>query len=364
MRQARASAAQAIKVRPEGHSPFATWCSVARYPTAASAEQDEEGDRAVVRSKQTKCQERQAEEGAAGPSSNAGAHRRRRVYPVRSSSCASEPRSPRREQRGGAGRSPGFDAQLGGEAAQVRRHVDVVPRLGEGHRQSERTRVPDEGIASVACAERRQIEEPRVHRGGANEVVAAVLRRSDHHLARVEKVEGRLEARQWKVRTVAVDRDDAAEGRDETFEDGGESGGQPAAALADDVRACWQAGLDDGHVLGGAHHGHVDTRKLLDQRQRVAQHAVRELDHVARLIRAGQSRLHESFPRGLRHHHDGVAKLSRSTTDLLSAHVAGPGSAGAVAERRRFFTMPVRMYQAAPIEPLQVPLIFETPMRG
>src|SRR5437868_10207218 len=166
------------------------------------------------------------------------------------------------------------------------------------------------------------------------------------------------------MRTVAVDRDDAAEVRDEMFEGRSERGGQPVAALPDDVDARWHTGLDVGHVFGGAHHRYMHARERLDERQRIAQHAVRELDDVARRVRAGQSGLHETFPGSLRHDHDGATDPFPSAIDRAPAQAAGPASAGLVAERSPFFTMPATMQQAAPIEPLSVPLIFETPMRG
>ena len=51
----------------------------------------------------------------------------------------------------------------------------------------------------------------------------------------------------------------------------------------------------------------------------------------------------------------------------LHDHLDGslrPATVRALGARNRFFTIPLRMYQAAPIEPRSVPLIFETPMRG
>ena len=79
-----------------------------QIPDRGEREQDEERGRAVVRSNQTEGEERRADEGAAGPESVAGAHRCRRRHPARSSSPGL--RSPRREQRGGARRSSGFEA--------------------------------------------------------------------------------------------------------------------------------------------------------------------------------------------------------------------------------------------------------------
>jgi hypothetical protein len=43
MRQAAASEAQTIRARPEGRSPFATWYSAAKYPTAANASRTKNG---------------------------------------------------------------------------------------------------------------------------------------------------------------------------------------------------------------------------------------------------------------------------------------------------------------------------------
>jgi len=92
-----------------------------------------------------------------------------------SSSCAVvivsfRARSPRREQRGGARRSRGLRAQLGGKPAQVRGHVDVVPGFGESHRQSERARVSEQRIPSVARAERRGADTRGLTGHGLNRV--------------------------------------------------------------------------------------------------------------------------------------------------------------------------------------------------
>ena len=273
--------------------------------------------------------------------------------------CAQSPRS---EQRSRARRSCGFDPQICGELAQVRRHVDVVRRFGESHRQSERSCVSKQRIPSVALAEWRQLEESRMHRRRADEIVAAVLGRPHHQRVRLQKLEGRLETREWQVRTVAVDRDDTMEVRDEMFEGRMERRGEPGAELPDNVYSRWQASLDVGHVFNGAHHGHVDARELLDERQCIAQHALGEQDDIARWVRAGQSCLYKAFPGSLGHHHDGPTNAVRSAIDPAAAHVAG--SAGLVTARSRFFAIPLRMHQAAPIEPFHVPLIFETPMRG
>lgn len=270
--------------------------------------------------------------------------------------------SPRSEQRSRARRACGFDPQVCGELAQVRWHVDVVRRFGESHRQSERSRVSEQRIPSVALAEWRQLKESRMHRRRADEIVAAILSRSHHQLVRLQKLEGRLEARERQVRTVAVDRDDTTEVRDEMFEGRMKRRGEPCAELPDDVYPRWQASLDVGHVFNGAHHGHVDARELLDERQRIAKHALCQLDDVARWVRTGQPCLYEAFSGSLRHDHDGATNGVRSAIDPAAAHVAG--SAGLVTARSRFFAIPVRMHQAAPIEPLHVPLIFETPMRG
>src|SRR6266446_5912795 len=255
-RQARANPAQAIRARREGRRPLATWCSVAKYPTAASARRPKNGT--VPSSGRITPNERSARPMMAPPAQIRWLARIGFVSSSRAVVIVSfRARSPRREQRGGAGRSRGFRAQLGGKPAQVRGHVDVVPGFGESHRQSERARVPEQRIASVDRAERRRVEEARVHRRRADEIVAAILGRSHHHLVRLEKLEGRLEDRKRQMRTVAVDRDDAAEVRDEMYEGRNERGGQPVTALPDDVNARWQTGLDVGHVIGGAHHRYV-----------------------------------------------------------------------------------------------------------
>src|SRR5262249_1457231 len=139
-RQARASAAQAISVRPEGRRPFATWYSVARYPAAASPSRTKKGTEPS--SGRTRPKVRSASPTMAPP---APIRWRARIGLVASSGalvvvCVLVG-SPRREQRGSARRSSRFDAQLGGEPEQIRRHVDVVPCLGEGHGQSERARL-------------------------------------------------------------------------------------------------------------------------------------------------------------------------------------------------------------------------------
>src|SRR5260370_35897790 len=166
------------------------------------------------------------------------------------------------------------------------------------------------------------------------------------------------------MRPVAAERDHAPEVREEAWDGGNERGGDPAAALSDAVYARWNRGGDVRHVFRGAHHRHVDGTQRLNECQRIAQHALGELDDVARWVRTGQSRLHETFPGSLRHDHDGAADPFRSAIDRGPAHAAGPGSAGLVAARSRFFAMPARMHQAAPLEPLHVPLIFEMPMPG
>src|SRR5450631_1879223 len=124
-RQARASAAQAINVRPEGHRPFATRLSVARYPTAASASRTKKG--AEPSSGRTKPNVRSAEPMMA-PLAQIPCLAR--IGFVASSDAlvvvGARARSPRREQCGRARRSCGFNAQLGGKLTQVRRHVDVV----------------------------------------------------------------------------------------------------------------------------------------------------------------------------------------------------------------------------------------------
>src|SRR5262249_30756190 len=179
-----------------------------------------------------------------------------------------------------------------------------------------------------------------------------------------EKLERRLQDSNWQMRTVAVDRDDATEVRDEIFERRNQRGGEPIAALPDDVYARRQTRRDLVHVFRGAHHRHVNASELLSQLDRIAQHAVGELDDVAFWIRTVQPRLHEAFPGSLRHHHHGAAGLFHPINGRCPAHVTRPGSGRFAASRSRCFTMPERMHQAAPIEPLNVPLIFETPMRG
>src|SRR5262245_23604899 len=162
-RQARASAAQAIRARPEGRRPFATSYRVTRYPTAASASRAKNGT--VPSSGLISPNARSAGPVTAPPTQSPYLARIGFVSSSRALAVASAPgRSPRREQRGGTRRPGGFDAQLGGEPAQVRRQVDVVPGFGERHRQSERARVFEQRTARAAGSERGRIEEPRVQR--------------------------------------------------------------------------------------------------------------------------------------------------------------------------------------------------------
>src|SRR5262249_39991925 len=216
MRQASARAAQTASERREGRSPLEIWWRVARYPTEESPSRTKNGTE---------------------PSSGRSTPRRNSVRPTRAPPAQARrltrvglvpsPRElvlvsvhlPRFEQRGGPGGSRGVDAQLGGETPQVRRHVHVVAGVGEGHRQSERLRVRQQRVTRVARAGGSGVEEVRVTRRGADEVVPAVLGRTHHQLVRLEELERRPENRWWQVRAVAVDRDDAPEVWDEALED-------------------------------------------------------------------------------------------------------------------------------------------------
>ena len=96
----------------------------------------------------------------------------------------------------------------------------------------------------------------------------------------------------------------------------------PTTCTPTGKRASMSATSSEGHITA------TWTRESrLDERQRVAQHALGELDDVARRVRASQSGLHQALPGSLRHDHHGAEDLACSIIDPASAHVAGPGSA-------------------------------------
>ena len=111
--------------------------------------------------------------------------------------------------------------------------------------------------------------------------------------------------------------------------------GEARAVLPHHVNARRQPRRDLRYIVGRAHDRRMNARQRLNERQCIAQHAVGQLDHVARRVHSGQPGLHQSLAGSLRHDHDGTAHLVRPGSDQTRAHVTGPGSAGLVRARSR-----------------------------
>src|SRR5262249_57705408 len=90
---------------------------------------------------------------------------------------------------GGRGRG-GRPAKVRAEPGQVAALVDVVPCLSERDAEAAFVGARQERAEGAASAEAVGVEEPGVRACRADEVEAAVLRRSDHEVVAVEQREG------------------------------------------------------------------------------------------------------------------------------------------------------------------------------
>ena len=272
-------------------------------------------------------------------------------------------RSPRSEQRSRARRSCGFDAQLCGELAQVRRHVDVVPGLGESHRQSERSCVLEAAHRErcpcrVAPARRVADASPTRRRDSSRRPRSAPPPRRSSPEAR-RPTGGLASGRCGLSLSSATTRGSTGTNcsKAERAPRRARCRICPTTCTPAGKRASMSATSSTGHITA------TWTRESFSTSVNVS----RSMHSASRTTsRAGYAPVSLVFTKPSR----GALAITttappnavRSAIDPAAAHVAG--SAGLVTARSRFFAIPLRMHQAAPIEPFHVPLIFETPMRG
>src|SRR5262249_59953593 len=127
------------------------------------------------------------------------------------------------------GRCP---AKIAAEPGQVAALVDVVPCLGEPDAEAALGGARQERTEGAPGAEPVGVEEPGVCACRADEVVAAVLRRSDHEVVAVEQREGAREGPGRKMGRVPVEGDHApAAIAGGEREDGSEARGGPRGPL-------------------------------------------------------------------------------------------------------------------------------------
>src|SRR6516225_7425807 len=112
-------------------------------------------------------------------------------------------------------RPDGIKPQLRGKPSQVSLHVDVVERLCEADGKLQFAGARQQGTKRTLRAHAVAIEKVRMGRLGSDEIVASVMRWSDDHVVRMERLERARKNRRRQMRAVAVEGDDALPARRE-----------------------------------------------------------------------------------------------------------------------------------------------------
>ncbi len=101
------------------------------------------------------------------------------------------------------------EPQFGGELRQVGGHVDIVERIGEANRKSEGAGAREQRFKRIRCSQAIAGEKAGMRGRCADEIIAAVVSRTDDDVAGGKCFECVSEYGRRQVRAVAVERNDA-----------------------------------------------------------------------------------------------------------------------------------------------------------